>query len=78
MSLNNSTLICMIVMIIYLIQSKFLGNIIAKLAPISIKGNSISTHKNAFERNMPKPQIAVSIFHIHTIKDGEAPVQFKP
>jgi|GEM_PF-5099197 len=38
MSLNNSTLICMIVMIIYLIQSKSLGNIIAKLASIFNKG----------------------------------------
>lgn len=56
MSVNNSTLICMIVMIIYLIQSKSSCNIIAKLASISIKGNSISTHKNAFERNLPKPQ----------------------
>lgn len=40
MSLNNSTLICMIVMIIYLIQSKSLGNIIAKLASIFNKGGT--------------------------------------
>lgn len=40
MSLNNSTLICMIVMIIYLIQSKSLGNIIAKLASILNKGGT--------------------------------------